>query len=119
MRTKKMTRIKLALVASMLIGRAALAHGPQHPVTNQNQQQNQQQAPHRVDLVIALDTSSSMNGLVDAARQKLWDVVNLLAQAKPKPQLRVGLISYGNTHYDSSAGWVRKDMDLTGDLDAV
>jgi hypothetical protein len=115
MRTKKMTRIKLALVASMLIGRAALAHGP----ANQNQQQNQQQAPHRVDLVIALDTSSSMNGLVDAARQKLWDVVNLLAQAKPRPQLRVGLISYGNTHYDATAGWVRKDMDLTSDLDAV
>jgi len=42
----------------------------------------------RVDLVIALDTSSSMDGLIDAARQKLWDVVNLLSHAKPTPVLR-------------------------------
>ncbi len=111
MRTKKLTRIKLALVATFVIGRAAFAH------PNNNQQQPQ--ADRHVDLVIALDTSSSMNGLVDAARQKLWDVVNLLAQAKPRPVLRVGLISYGNTGYDSKAGWVRKDMDLTRDLDAV
>src|SRR5205809_7325473 len=73
----------------------------------------------KVDLVIALDTSSSMDGLIDSARAKLWDVVNLLATAKPKPVLRVGLISYGNTGYDAQAGWVRKESDLTTDLDGI
>ena len=77
------------------------------------------QGQKTVDLVIALDTSSSMNGLIDAARQKLWDAVILLGQAKPQPLLRVGVISYGNTSYDRSAGWVRKDADLTTDLDSV
>jgi hypothetical protein len=78
------------------------------------------QAPARhIDVVIALDTSSSMNGLIDSARQKLWDVVNLLSKARPQPVLRVGLISYGNTGYDRSVGWVRKDADLTGDLDGI
>ena len=33
-------------------------------------------SPRHVDLVIALDTSSSMDGLIDSARQKLWDVVD-------------------------------------------
>jgi len=80
------------------------------------------QAPkrvRRVDLVLALDTSSSMNGLIDAARQKMWDVVNLLDKAQPKPELRVGLIAYGNTGYDAKTGWVQTQIDLTTDLDTV
>ncbi|HEX8954615.1 MAG TPA: hypothetical protein VF945_22325, partial [Polyangia bacterium] len=59
----------------------------------------------KVDLVIALDTSSSMDGLIDSARAKLWDVVNLLAHAKPTPLVRVGLLSYGNDGYDARVGW--------------
>jgi Mg-chelatase subunit ChlD len=87
---------------------------------NNNQQQQQQGERRHVDLVIALDTSGSMDGLIDSARQKLWDVVNLLAQAKPTPSLRVGLISYGGTDgYDSSKGWVKKESDLTTDLDSI
>lgn len=73
----------------------------------------------RVDLVLALDTSGSMDGLIDSARAKLWDVVNLLAQQRPQPVLRVGLISYGNDSHPSGAGWVRTESDLTTDLDAV
>ncbi len=84
----------------------------------QNQPSNNNQQRH-IDLVIALDTSSSMDGLIDAARSKLWDAVNLLAHAQPRPILRVGLISYGNTGYDANVGWVRKDIDLTTDLDSV
>ena len=81
--------------------------------------QQQQQQAKKVDLVIALDTSSSMDGLIDSARAKLWDVVNLLAHASPQPILRVGVISYGNSGYDSSAGWVRRDVELTTNLDGV
>ncbi len=95
---------------------------PSHfdPSPNQKQQQGQGDGTQRhVDLVIALDTSSSMDGLIDAARAKLWDAVNLLAQAHPRPILRVGVISYGNSGYDAGRGWVRKDIDLTGDLDSV
>ena len=41
-----------------------------------------------VDLVIALDVSGSMSGLIDSAKQRLWDIVNELAQANPRPDLR-------------------------------
>ncbi len=77
-------------------------------------------APKRshIDLVIALDTSNSMDGLIDSARQKVWDLVNEMATAKPTPILRVGLISYGNDSYRES-GWTRVDQALTDDLDAV
>ena len=29
-----------------------------------------------IDMVVALDTSNSMDGLIDSARQKIWDLVN-------------------------------------------
>src|SRR6266542_6074105 len=75
--------------------------------------------PKPIDVVICLDTSNSMDGLIGSAKKKLWDIVNDLAKAKPTPQLRVALYSYGNDTYDSKTGWVRKDVDLTNDLDKV
>jgi hypothetical protein len=73
----------------------------------------------KVDLVLCLDVSNSMDGLIDSAKLKLWDVVNELAKMKPTPELRVGLYSYGHTDYSAKDGWVRKDLDLTTDLDEV
>jgi hypothetical protein len=72
-----------------------------------------------VDVVLCLDVSGSMEALTQAARIKLWDLVNELAKVKPTPNLRVGLYSYGHNSYDPKAGWVRKDADLTTDLDEV
>jgi hypothetical protein len=72
-----------------------------------------------VDLVLCLDTSNSMDGLIDSAKRKLWAVVNDLAKLDPAPNLRVALYSYGNDTYDPKKGWVRKDLDLTTDLDEV
>lgn len=72
-----------------------------------------------VDVVLCLDVSSSMNELIDSAKVKLWDIVNDLGKVKPAPQLRVGLYSYGHLNYDPNKGYVRKEVDLTTDLDTV
>jgi hypothetical protein len=72
-----------------------------------------------VDVVLCLDTSNSMDGLIDSAKRKLWTIVNDLAKIEPAPTLRVALYSYGNDTYDPKVGWVRKDLDLTTDLDDV
>lgn len=72
-----------------------------------------------IDLVLCLDVSGSMNGLIDSAKVKLWDIVNELARLKPTPNLRVALYSYGHTTYPAANGWVRKEVDLTADLDDV
>jgi hypothetical protein len=74
-------------------------------------------AAANIDLVICLDVSSSMNGLIGSAKSRLWDIVNELAKAQPTPNLRVGLYSYGHTSYDRNLGWVRKELDFTADLD--
>ncbi|MDA0994097.1 MAG: VWA domain-containing protein [Proteobacteria bacterium] len=72
-----------------------------------------------VDLVIALDVSGSMSGLIDSAKQRLWDVVNELARANPQPDLRMAILTYGNPSYGEASGYVRIDMPFTRDLDAV
>lgn len=72
-----------------------------------------------VDLVICLDTSGSMTRLIEAAKQKLWAVVNELATAKPKPVLRVGLYQYGNDGLSRENGWVERLCPLTDNLDEV
>ncbi|MDY3555465.1 VWA domain-containing protein [Gemmata sp. JC717] len=72
-----------------------------------------------IDLVICLDVSGSMNGLIDSAKLQLWNVVNELARIKPAPRLRVALYSYGTTAYARDKGWVKKHTDLTEDLDEV
>jgi hypothetical protein len=72
-----------------------------------------------IDLALCLDVSSSMNGLIDSAKSRLWDIVNELAKAEPTPNLRVALYSYGHTTYDPKTGWVRKELDFTSDLDEV
>src|SRR5256885_14895878 len=77
------------------------------------------QATKPIDVVICLDVSNSMDGLIASAKQKLWDIVNDLARAQPTPDLRVALYSYGHNGYDRAVGWVRKDLDLTTDLDEV
>lgn len=75
--------------------------------------------PVNIDIAICLDTSGSMNGLINSAKAKLWDIVNDLAKIKPAPNLRVALYSYGNDGYDPKAGWIRKELDLTTDLDEL
>lgn len=73
-----------------------------------------------VDLVICLDTSGSMQGLIDTARAKLWDVVNELASIDPNARLRVGLLTYGSPNNSTHAqGWIVRQSDLSSDLDSV
>jgi len=76
--------------------------------------------PQRVvEVAICLDTSGSMSGLIDAARRKLWAIVNDLALAKPTPRFRVALFTFGNDGHPAEVGWVRLDSALTDDLDRI
>jgi len=67
--------------------------------------------PRTIDLAICLDTSNSMDGLIESAKQKLWAIVNELAGARPKPILRVALYQYGNTGLTPESGWVQQVSD--------
>lgn len=72
-----------------------------------------------IDLAICLDISGSMQGLIDAARQNLWAVVNDLATLRPTPTLRVALLTYGCSAHPAEQGWVKVETGFTADLDLV
>ncbi len=96
-----------------------LAAAATFPASAQDARPSTPEKGKPIDVVLCLDVSGSMNGLIDSAKRKLWDIVNDLGKAKPAPELRVGLYSYGHTTYDAQRGWVRKEADLTNDLDLI
>lgn len=71
-----------------------------------------------VDFVICLDTSGSMSGLINAARQKLWSIVSDIAQLQPEPKFRVALLTYGSPGHPER-GDVLVQTDFTDNLDLV
>ena len=114
---KRLTTLALTC-ALITAGVTAEAQSRRHS-HNQGQNQGQRQARKtRIDMVIALDTSGSMSGLINSARQKLWDIVNEAARARPAPVLRVGLVTFGSQG-SSRDGFVVLQSKLTTDLDAI
>jgi hypothetical protein len=75
-----------------------------------------------IKLAILLDTSNSMDGLIDQAKSQLWSIVNELAKAECdniKPELRIALYEYGNDNLPSGEGFIRMVTPLTSDLDQI
>jgi hypothetical protein len=110
----------LAAVAALAAGVALPLRADEPKPAEQPKPADAKAAEGRpIDLVICLDVSGSMDGLIASAKIQLWNVVNEVARIKPTPNLRVGLYSYGATAYDAKKGWVKKELDLTEDLDEV
>lgn len=76
----------------------------------------------KIKIALLLDTSNSMDGLINQAKSQLWKLVNQLAIAKcdnEKPNLEIALYEYGNTGLESSKGYIRQVSAFTGDLDLI
>ena len=77
---------------------------------------------HYIKVALLLDTSNSMDGLIDQAKAQLWEIVNELSYAKCKslrPNLHIALYEYGNDNLSVNEGYVRKILAFTEDLDDV
>lgn len=75
-----------------------------------------------IQLAILLDTSNSMDGLIDQARTQLWRVVNEFGTARKgglMPELQVALYEYGNDGLPAERGHIRRVLPFTTDLDKV
>lgn len=75
-----------------------------------------------VQLAILLDTSNSMDGLIDQAKTQLWKIVNEMARSKRQNKsinLYVALYEYGNDNLSPAEGFIRLVSPLTNDLDKI
>ena len=62
-----------------------------------------------------MDTTSSMSGLIDAAKNNIWSIANSMANAQPAPQMHMGLVAFR----DRGDAYVTKVLDLSQDLDSM
>jgi len=69
----------------------------------------------KIEVVFCLDTTGSMGGLIEGAKQKIWSISNQIAGGKPTPELKIGLVAYR----DRGDAYITKIIELTDDLDAI
>jgi hypothetical protein len=69
----------------------------------------------RIDVVFVLDTTGSMGGLIQAAKEKIWSIATTMASAQPAPVIRMGLVAYR----DRGDAYVTRVVDLSDDLDSL
>lgn len=78
--------------------------------------------PVTIQIALLLDTSNSMDGLIDQAKTQLWDVVNKMSGAHCNEQqalLEIALYEYGNSGLHSEEGFVRQVLSFSTDLDLI
>src|SRR6266566_4309485 len=73
------------------------------------------EAKPRIEVCFVLDTTGSMGGLIEGAKQKIWSIANEMISAKPTPELKLGLIGYR----DCGDEYVVKSFQLTDDIDSI
>ena len=75
-----------------------------------------------IKVALLLDTSNSMDGLIDQAKAQLWDIVNELSYAKcgnDRPLLSIALYEYGNDNLNGEEGFIRQVLAFSADLDEI
>ncbi len=76
-----------------------------------------------IQVALLLDTSNSMDGLIDQAKSQLWKMVHELAIAKDQegniPKLQIALYEYGNDNLTERTGYIRQIAPMTTDLDLI
>ncbi|WP_430467369.1 vWA domain-containing protein [Winogradskyella ouciana] len=75
-----------------------------------------------IKVALLLDTSNSMDGLIDQAKAQLWQIVNELSYAKCKeesPDLKIALYEYGNDNLNADEGYLRQVIAFSDDLDEI
>lgn len=75
----------------------------------------------KIQVAILLDTSNSMDGLIEQAKSRLWNIVNTLTTLKYRgqtPTIEIALYEYGNDNITAD-DYVRQITPLTNDLDLI
>lgn len=110
-RTKKMT----GLIVAAMIALSGLSANANNPVATANN-------TPLIQVALLLDTSSSMDGLIDQAKARLWDIVNTLTTLKytgKTPIIEIALYEYGNNALSEKSNYIRCLTPLTADLDVI
>jgi hypothetical protein len=76
----------------------------------------------KIQVALLIDTSNSMDGLIEQAKSRLWNIVNTLTTLKnhgKTPDIEIGLYEYGNDGLSVESNYIRLVAPLTTDLDLI
>ncbi len=89
-----------------------------HAITKEKKDSN-----NTVKIALLLDTSNSMDGLINQAKAQLWDIVNKFTHAKcgndSRPNLQIALYQYGNDGLSAREGYIQQVLGFSDDLDEI
>ena len=68
-----------------------------------------------VEIAFVLDTTGSMGGLLEGAKQKIWSIATSVVDANPDADIRIGLVAYR----DIGDEYVTRTFDLTTDIQDI
>ncbi len=116
-------KTKHILIATALTACIAIAKEvqPPAPVAEVTKVETTVDGP-LVQIAVLLDTSGSMQGLIEQAKTQLWKLVNEFITAKQDgktPVVQVALYEYGKSALRAEENWIRQIQPLTRDLDKV
>jgi hypothetical protein len=77
---------------------------------------------NKIQVALLIDTSNSMDGLIDQAKSRLWNIVNTLTTLKysgKTPDIEIALYEYGNSGLAEKSNYIRQVTTLTTDLDLI
>ena len=75
-----------------------------------------------IQVALLLDTSNSMDGLIEQAKSQLWSILGELTRMKKggeSPELGIALYEYGNLSLPLSSGYIRQVTPFTKDMDLI
>ena len=76
----------------------------------------------KIQAAILLDVSNSMDGLIDQAKNQLWNMVNVLSKVTcdgNMPSIEIALYEYGRPENNSHDGYVKQISPFTNNLDLL
>ncbi|MBO6514937.1 MAG: VWA domain-containing protein [Bacteroidia bacterium] len=83
---------------------------------------NTQVVGNRIQIALILDTSNSMDGLINQAKSQLWKIINELTRAhkdSTAADISIALYEYGNDNLPVTKGYIRQVMPFNTDLDLL
>jgi len=105
----------LALIAATAAGIAAFPAIRQAQAIPNIPPAVTQAEDRRIEVVFILDTTSSMSGLIQAAKEKIWSIASTMASAQQNPDIRMGLVAFR----DRGDAYVTRVFDLSEDFDSM
>jgi hypothetical protein len=113
----------MALSLSSTYGCEIMTKKTKEPRIAHAQINTEKEANSTVKIALLLDTSNSMDGLINQAKAQLWDIVNKFTHAKcgndARPKLQIALYQYGNDNLSSNEGYIQQVLGFSDDLDEI